>query len=109
MKLVTYKSNNGGPAFAGAIWLLTETRYSEREIPKNAGFRWSGEGKNGLPPKCWYTDNPTFAKALVEYADAETAMGLAGIPAAPKVMTLEERVRRLEALVGELQAKLEAK
>jgi SWI/SNF-related matrix-associated actin-dependent regulator 1 of chromatin subfamily A len=39
------------------------TRFEEKDIPKNAGFRWDQEDR------CWFTKDPMVAAKLYGYAD----------------------------------------
>ena len=54
MKLVRDNEN--------AIW-VAESTFAEKDIPKAAKFRWNPDRK------CWWTDDPTKAARLAEFAD----------------------------------------
>jgi len=42
------------------------SEYSQRHVPKNAGFTWNSFGKY------WYTRNPEIANNLIDRADRTT-------------------------------------
>ncbi|MBT9258178.1 MAG: DEAD/DEAH box helicase [Clostridiales bacterium] len=48
----------------GSRWVVF-TRYEERELPKQAGFRWDPE------KRVWWTDKPERAAKLADFADDE--------------------------------------
>jgi SWI/SNF-related matrix-associated actin-dependent regulator 1 of chromatin subfamily A len=47
----------------GKTTWYAKTQYSEREIPKRAGWRWDADAGR------WWTNDPAKAAALAEYAD----------------------------------------
>ncbi|MBY6266644.1 DEAD/DEAH box helicase (plasmid) [Azospirillum sp. 412522] len=54
-----------------------QTEFSERDLPKNAGFRWAP-----APLKHWWTTDPLIAVKLAAHADPMTALGLRAAAAA---------------------------
>ncbi|WP_431858668.1 SNF2-related protein [Azospirillum sp.] len=53
------------------------TEFSERHLPKGAGFRWAP-----APLKHWWTTDPLIAVKLADHADLKTATGLRAAAAA---------------------------
>lgn len=53
--ILTYRANR----------FTLSSSYEERDVPKQAGFRWNSQ------ERCWQTDDVTTALKLLQYADAE--------------------------------------
>lgn len=97
MELTVRKTVDGRPLF------IANTEFSERDIPKDAGFKWNPGNR------FWYTTDAEIADELREYADevnlAKLDAALAAAPAlvAEKAVALEAKMAASKATSSDIE------